>query len=167
MPPPLPEDKKQTILNAIRDGAGTRSAGSIAKEHHVGRTTVLRIAQQAGLGDAWDRTKTLHASRARAIDGKALRTQLALDHLEDAVRIRERLWEPTEMVAPSGQIVMLSLPPARDVKDFMGSVGAALKVSMDVEKHDHADTGVEEAKGLILGMAESLRAFNAVMDDDS
>jgi len=69
MPRPLDDDKRRAITDAIRAGSGTRSAGSIAKEFGVGRTTVLRIAEQAGLGhDAWDRTKTKKATEAHQVD---------------------------------------------------------------------------------------------------
>jgi hypothetical protein len=161
MPPPLEPEKREAVLAAIRAGSGARSAGSIAREHEVSRSTVLRIAQDAGLDDAWDRTKTLHASRARAIDAQALRTQLAADHLSDAVRIRERLWEPSEVPTATGQVVMLSLPSARDVRDFMQSVGSALKISMEVERHDQSDQGAADAKSMLLGVAEGLRSLAA------
>lgn len=164
MPKPIDPEKRAAIEQSIREGAGTRSAGSIAREFQVGRTTVLRIAQQAGLDGAWDRTKTLHASRATAIDNKAVRAQLAADHLSDAVEIRKRLWEPAEAMTAMGEIVMMSLPPARDVKDFMTSVGAALKVSMEVEKHDAGDATADDAKSMLLGVAEGLRSMVRAQD---
>jgi hypothetical protein len=91
-----------------------------------------------------------------------MRTQLALDHLEDAVRIRsERLWAPCTVVAATGKLIELDLPPAKDVRDFMASVGSALKISMDVEKHDSGDQGAEDAKSMLTSVAEGLRVMYA------
>lgn len=164
MPPRLPDADREAILNDIRASAGTLegSVRKIADRNRVSTATVQRVAKAAGLDDAWSRDKTLHASRARAIDSKSIRTQLALDHLNDAVRIRaERLWAPCTILAATGKLVELDLPPARDVKDFMASVGSALKTSMDVEKHDSGDQGAEDAKSMLLGVAEGLKAMYA------
>lgn len=161
MPPPLDPTRRASILADIEATAGTPdgSVRKIADRQSVSTATVRRAAEAAGISDAWSRDKTLNASRARAIDGQALRTQLAMDHLSDAVRIRERLWEPAEMVTATGQVVSLTLPPARDVKDFMQSVGSALKISMEVEKHDQGDQGAEDAKSMLLGVAEGLKSM--------
>lgn len=163
MPAALDEAKKQAILADIRATAGTPegSVRKIAERAEVSTATVQRVAKAAGIEDAWSRDKTLHASHARAIDAQALRTQLAADHLSDAVRIRERLWEPSEVPTATGQVVMLSLPSARDVRDFMQSVGSALKISMEVERHDQGDQGAADAKSMLLGVAEGLRALAA------
>ena len=167
MPTRLNEAKREAILNDIQATAGTPdgTVRKIADRNSVSTATVQRIAKAAGLEDVWSRDRTANASRARAVDSQALRTQLAWDHLADAVRIRERLWEPAELVTATGQVVSLALPPAKDVRDFMASVGSALKISMEVEKHDVADNGVDEAKGLILGVAEGLRAITALQDE--
>lgn len=160
MPRPLDPAKRAAIEQAIRNGAGECSRNAIAREFGVAASTVSRIAADAGIEDAFDRSKTFRASRARVVDAKAVRSQLAQDYLADAVRVRERLWLPADVVAPSGEVVTLELPSARDVKDFMSSVGQAIKISMEVEKHDAASgDAVDEARSMLLGVAEGLRSL--------
>lgn len=71
MPPPLDPAKRDAITRAIRDGAGERSAGSIAREHHVAVNTVTRLARAIGLPDAFVRDRTEKATAARNVDQRA------------------------------------------------------------------------------------------------
>ena len=162
----LSDTEREAILNDIRSGELSRN--DIARKHQRSPGTISNIAREAGLeGLAFDRTASARASAAKQVDNRARRAELGRLLLEDSFRLRERMWVPAETVLPSGNVVTTDLPVARDVRDFSASVQSNVKTHLEMDKHDVGDSGVEEAKGLILGMAESLRAFNAVMDDDS
>lgn len=138
--------KREAILTSVREGAGQRSAGSIAREHGVAVSTVTRLAKQHGLDGQWQRTTLARATEAKTVDNRARRAQLADDHLSDAIRLRrERLWSPTPIVTPSGQMIELELPPAQDVRHYMAAIGAAIKTSMEVERHDASDSSAGAA----------------------
>jgi len=138
MAKPITPEERAAILADINAGELPRNA--IARKYKRSPGTISNIARENGLeGRAFDRTATARASRAKQIDNVAVRAQLAEDHLADAVRIRERLWEPCDVVTSTGEVRTLLLPPAGDVRNFMASVGAAIKTSMEVEKHDARD----------------------------
>lgn len=139
MPAPLDPARREEIAQAIRDGAGTRSRNSIAREHNVSPSTVSKIAEEAGIENPFDRTLLARACEAKTVDNRARRAQLAEDHLSDAIRLRERIWQPASVVTPQGEVVVIELPNAQDVRHFMSAVGQAIKVSMEVERHDAAD----------------------------
>lgn len=159
MPPRLPEEKRQAILDAIKAGAGWRSRNDVAKEFGVAGSTVGKIAEDEGIVDAFDRTQVARASEAKQVDNRARRAELSALLLEDSFRLRERMWQPAETILPNGQIVMTDLPVARDVRDFSASVQANVKTHLDVDKHDVGDQGAEDAKSMLLGVAEGLKAM--------
>jgi transposase-like protein len=161
MPPRLAEEKRQSILDAIKSGAGWRSRNDIAKEFGVAGSTVGKIAEDEGIVDAFDRTQVARASEAKQVDNRARRAELSALLLEDSFRLRERMWQPAETILPNGQIITTELPVARDVRDFSASVQANVKTHLDVDKHDVGDQGAEDAKSMLLGVAEGLKAMYA------
>lgn len=161
MPRRLDAQKREAILAAIRAGAGWRSRNDIAREHDVSAATVGNIAAEAGVTDAFDRTHLARASQAKQVDNRARRAALVQAYLDDAERIRKRLWEPAEQVTATGQVVSLTLPQGRDVRDFAMAGTALVKATIEVEKHDQGDQGAEDAKSMLLGVAEGLKAMYA------
>lgn len=161
MPPRLAEEKRQHILDAIKAGAGWRSRNDIAKEFGVAGSTVGKIAEDEGIVDAFDRTKVARASEAKQVDNRARRAELSALLLEDSFKLRDRMWQPAETILPNGQIVLTELPVARDVRDFSASVQANIKTHLDVDKHDTGDQGADDAKSMLLGVAEGLKAMYA------
>lgn len=161
MPRRLPEEKRQAILDAIKAGAGWRSRNDIGREFGVSAATVGNIANEAGITDAFDRTLTARASEAKQVDNRVRRAELSALLLEDSFRLRDRMWQPAETILPNGQIVTTELPVARDVRDFSASVQANVKTHLDVDKHDTGDQGADDAKSMLLGVAEGLKAMYA------
>lgn len=159
MPRRLPEEKRQNILNAIKAGAGWRSRNDIGREFGVSAATVGNIAAEHNITDAFDRTLTARASEAKQVDNRVRRAELSALLLEDSFKLRDRMWAPAETVLPNGQVITTELPVARDVRDFSASVQANVKTHLDVEKHDVGDQGATDAKSMLLGVAEGLRAF--------
>jgi hypothetical protein len=167
MPKAIDPDKRAAIEQAIRDGAGQRSAGSIARDHGVARSTVTKIAAEAGIDGAFERTKVARASRAKQIDNRSRRAALVEAYLGDAERIRLRLWEPAEQTTATGEVVLLTLPSGRDVRDFAMAGTSLVKATIDIEKHDVTD-GSGDAKSMLSELAAGLGvAYEAIRRQDA
>jgi transposase-like protein len=156
----LPPEKRAAVLADIK--AGGKSCHQIAKDHSVAKGTVSRIAKTEGLHDAWDRTQTEAATRARVIDSKARREALKDQLIEDAERIRARAWEPYEVVVDNRQLgpqtMTLDLPPAQDVRAFYAAVGIAIDKHCRLEQYDAAGNDVD-AKSMLGALAEGIRQY--------
>jgi hypothetical protein len=158
--PPLPPEKRDAVLADIR--AGGKSLHQIAKDHTVAKSTVSRIANEAGLTNAWDRSQTEAATRAHAIDCRARREALKDQLIEDAERIRARAWEPYEVVVDNRQAgpqsMTLDLPPAQDVRAFYMAVGLAIDKHCRLEQYDTTGNDVD-AKSMLGALAEGIRQY--------
>ena len=133
------------------------SRAAIARELDRPAVTIGRIADDLGL--TWDRTKTAAAAKALREDNRARRAELSRLLLDDAHRLRERLWSESEQVlsTPKGPArVVQALPPARDARDLMTAVTSAVKSHTDLERVD-AGTGAETAKSMLGQLGEALQ----------
>lgn len=133
------------------------SRAAIARDLDRPAVTIGRIADDLGL--TWDRSATIAATKAKQLDAKARRAQLKLDLLADAERLRLRLWEPATVVlsTPKGPArVTLNLPPARDARDLMGAVQAAVRSHVDLDRLD-VSTGADDAKSMLGQLGEALQ----------
>lgn len=162
MPAPIPDTTRAAILNDIQTGEKGRNA--IARDHDVSPDTVSNIADAAGILDAFARTNTENATRARQSDLAARRAVIAEMLLDDIQRLRDRAWEPYEIVTSSQQgaeITTLALPPLRDTQAAYTSIAVALDKHLALVRHD-GDTGsdLESARSLLgdLGRALGLAA---------
>lgn len=90
MPRPLDPDKRAAILADIRTAANTGkpSCRAIAKAHGVSPGTVSKIRDEAGLDDAFERSQTVQATRAREVDTAAIRAELAARRAAMAVTLQ-------------------------------------------------------------------------------
>lgn len=156
MPKPLSTRKRNTVLADIRAAkANGSSVRKIATAHGIAPSTVTRIAKEHGLGDAFERSQTRKATRAREDDCKALRAQLKLDLLTDAQRFRKRAWESYQVVVgtPEGaEIVHLDLPPLPDARAAYTAIGIAVDKSIRLEQHDSDEGGVSAVDEWLRGM---------------
>lgn len=133
------------------------SRGAIARELGRSGDTIGRIADKLGL--TWDRSKTAVAVKAKQADNRARRAELSRLLLDDAHRLRERLWTESEQVVstPKGPAkVVQALPPARDARDLMTAVTSAVKSHTDLERVD-AGTGADAAKSMLGQLGEALQ----------
>lgn len=159
MPKPLPDKQRAAILQDIR--AGQKSRNQIARDHGVAASTVTRLAETTGHDDAFDRSQTEKATRAKAIDVKALREQLKLDLLEDAQRLRQRAWNPYQVVVSTPQgadVVTIDEPPLTETRAAYTAIGIAIDKSLVLEKHD-ATGGDSGARSMLDALAEGIRRF--------
>lgn len=151
---PLTPEERARIVQLAADGM---SRNDIARETGRAAGTVTKTVRDAG--GTFDRSATIAATKAKQLDAKARRAQLKLDLLDDAERLRLRLWEPAEVVlsTPKGPArVTLPLPPARDARDIMGAVQAAVRSHVDLDRLDVSD-GADAAKSMLGQLGEALQ----------
>jgi hypothetical protein len=159
MPKPLSARKRSAVLKDIQAArANGVSAGQIARDHGVARSTVTKIAADNDLANAFERTQTENAARAKQADCKLLRAQLKQDLLADAQRFRKRAWESYQVVVgtPEGaEIVTLDLPPLPDARAAYTAIGIAVDKSIRLEEHD-SDDSAAGAKNLLGSLSDAL-----------
>jgi transposase-like protein len=151
---PLTPEERDRIVQLAADGM---SRNDIVRETGRAAGTVTKVVRDAGGG--FDRTATVAATKAKQVDAKARRAALKLNLLADAEQLRLRLWEPAEVVlsTPKGPArVTLDLPPARDARDIMGAVQAAVRSHVDLDRLDVSD-GAENAKSMLGQLGEALQ----------
>lgn len=159
MPKPLEPAKRTAILQDIK--TGQKSARQISRDHNVSVSTVSGIAKDAGLNDAFERSQTEKATRARSVDCKALRAQLKEDLLVDAQRLRKRAWAPYQVVVSTPQgadVVTLDEPPLTEVRSAFTAIGIAIDKSLVLERHDSTG-GDSGAASMLDALAEGIRRF--------
>lgn len=82
------EDRRRVAELHAQD----KTRNEIARAIGRAQSTVSKIAAELGL--EFDRTRTAEATRAKVLDAKDRRAQLALDLLADAERLRAQMWKP-------------------------------------------------------------------------
>ncbi|MFL1440408.1 hypothetical protein [Nocardiopsis protaetiae] len=148
MPPRIDDDKRAAIVTDLNAG---KTRNQIARDHNVSPSTVSKIAQEEQ--HAFDRTQTIHATRAKQADNRARRAQLASDLLGDAERLRKQLWEPARHGAFGGRDnvwseVELDEPTFGDKRAILTSVQTAVRASAELEKVDATSTS-DGAKSML------------------
>lgn len=174
MPKPIAPELRDAIIASIRTAQQTsKSAGQIARDHGVARSTVTKIANQAGLSSAFERTQTAKAARAKQVDNAAKRAQLQCDLLDDAQRFRARAWSPYKVAvggAEGAEIVTLPLPPLPDAARAYTAIGIIIDKDRAYERDKDGANGTEQAKSLlgrmITGLAAIVDGEPAVPDDE-
>jgi len=157
--------KRQAIIDAIRAGRGQVVARQIARQFQVSISTVSKIAKDEGLSDNFDRSLTARATAAKVQDNRAMRADLAALLLADTFKLRERMWTPSEQLLPSGKVVVLDLPPARDVRDFGAALQLDAKTHLELDAHD-SDRGAEEARSVMSRLIDAITGQVAQDDVD-
>lgn len=159
MPKPLSTRKRSAVLKDIKAAkASGISAGQIARDHGVARSTVTKIAADNNLANAFERTQTENAARAKQADCKLLRAQLKVDLLHDAQRLRTRIWGRYQTVVgtPEGaEIVTLDEAPLSEMRAGYTALGIAVDKSIRLEEHD-SDDSTAGAKNLLGSLSDAL-----------
>ncbi|WP_051393062.1 hypothetical protein [Glycomyces arizonensis] len=157
MPPRIDDQTRAAILADLQAENG--STRDIAERHGVGHASVSRIAKDAGL--ALDRSKTVHATRARLADIRELRARLAERTLRRAHKVLDRLDADTyssKQVAPNGAVVTVETehPPARDERDLAAAVSSYTTAA---ERVTDNDSGADATKSLLGSLDKALSAM--------
>ncbi|MCF2531740.1 helix-turn-helix domain-containing protein [Yinghuangia soli] len=140
MPPRIDDDKRAAILADIK--AGELSARRIAAKHGVAQSTVSKLAKDTGEATAFDRSKTVRATRARTLDAAAVRAELTERRLAMAVTLHDvaarevrKMAEPTTYWDWGGKDhdydeTTRPEPHAQDRRAMMATVAQALDKSL-------------------------------------
>jgi hypothetical protein len=145
LPRPVSDDERSRIAELHAAG---RSRNAIARELGRSPDTINRVAAAAGL--TWDRSATVAATAAKTADLAARRAELAGLLLDDAFRLRERLYAPTivyEFVKGGGERAgefvshLLDLPPHADARNIMTTVAIAVDKHLALVKADTDTAG--------------------------
>ena len=166
MPPPLDPELRAAIIASIKAG-GKRN--EIAREHHVSVSTVSRIAQQEGLGDAFDRSQTENATRAMQIDNKARRAGISARLLDKAEQCLDLMDEPYLVHSFGGKDNtynehLLDRPPSTDMRNFMTTAAVAIDKHAVLEKLD-SDQGAAGARSMLLNLSAALNVAAEQIND--
>jgi transposase-like protein len=163
MPKPIAPELREAIVASIKNAQATgKSAGQIAREHGVARSTVTKIADQAGLSAAFERTQTAKAARAKQVDNAAKRARLQSDLLDDAQKFRARAWSPYKVavMGPDGaETVTLPLPPLPDAARAYTAIGIIIDKDRAYERDKDGANGTEQARSLLGRMITGLAAI--------
>lgn len=147
MPKPLPDHVRAAILDDIRAGGTCRG---IATKHSVSPSSVRKIAQEAGITDAFERAQTEKATAARQVDTKAARAVEAAETLAVAKHLRAQI-----LTAQSG----------RDAQGWAVAYGIMIDKNLVLEKHD-SDGGTEHARSVLGQLAEGFAAAYEALGDE-
>lgn len=136
---PISDDDKAAILDLHAQGM---SRNDIARQTGRGAATVTRVVHAAGL--SFDRSATIHATRARQADLAEKRAQLELRYLERAAELLEQMDKPHIVYNIGGKDNIyteheLDKPTTGDIRNLMQSASIATTASLKI-----ATSGVGE-----------------------
>ncbi|MFR9794238.1 hypothetical protein ACL07V_37385 [Streptomyces sp. MB22_4] len=139
----------------------------IAREMGVPPVMVSRTAEHLGL--TFDRSRIQAATEARLADLAERRSLLAEDLLEDAEKLRRKLWEPTVVYSFGGSANTYSEehvaePPPADKRALMSTVATAIDRSLKLVPAEEA-SNLDSAKSMLGSLGEALAAFSRAEDE--
>lgn len=152
MAAPLSETEREAILDDIR--AGQLSRNAIATKHGRSAGTVTRLAQHLVGDDAFDRSSTEDATRARKVDMRARRAEIAARMLDEATACLDQLHGSFRVFSFGGKENtynehLLPGPPTGDIRNLMTSAAVAIDKHVVLDRHDaHTD---DDQAGEVLG----------------
>lgn len=162
MPAPIDKAVRAAILKDIK--AGDKSAHAIAKQHGVAQSTVSKIASDEGCADAFDRSKSREATRARKADTASRAADLAARRLAlaealqgDAERLRGQLWKPHTYFDWGGKDHEFDKheapePIPADKRALMGALSVAVDKSLKLAPAEQDQQGLAAVDQWLRGM---------------
>lgn len=151
------EDRFDELRRLHADGLGRNA---IAREMGIAPVVVSRTAEHLGL--TFDRSRIQAATEARLADLAERRSLLAEDLLDDAEKLRARLWEPTVVYAFGGKENVyteepVSEPPPADKRALMATAATAIDRCLKlVPPAEHQGNGADDAKSMLGSLARGI-----------
>lgn len=152
------DQQKRHALARLRENDGNISRTS--DETGIPKSTLSLWGRQAGV-QATARATSKARTEDTARRAQEMREELRIGLLEDARRLREQLFVPTEYLnwnkdgVPSTYV--MDEPSHQDKRHIAGAVRMLVTTSMDVERHGRGgDAGVGLIADLINGIHASL-----------
>lgn len=156
MPKPRPVTQEERDRVATLHAQGM-SRNDIAIKLNRSGKTVSRVAAELGLD--FQRHRTAAATAARVVDARARRAALVMELLDDVDHLRARLRKPYTVwrLGNEGDLFtgLLAEPDARDQRDLMTAITAAIDRSIRLDEYD-ADPGIDGAKSMLGALAKGL-----------
>jgi len=151
----VPPETQAEIIELCRQGV---ARNEIARRVGVGTSSVSGIVKRAGLN--FDRSRIKKATEARQVDLAAKRARLQEVLLDDAMRLREQIWQPHEYVDHGGKDFdearwTMDEPTPADKHKLMQAASAALGRSLDLAKHD-TDDKAADARAMLTQLGAAL-----------
>lgn len=148
-PRPITDEDRQRVAELHAAG---ENRNAIARAIGRSGATVSKIAAELGLD--FDRSAVKAATEARTADARARRTALMLDLLEDAQKLRQRLWVETTYIDHGGRDFTREVwtqpePTAQDKLKLMQAASTAINSSLRLDERD--GDGSNETIGSLLG----------------
>lgn len=161
---PLSDEERQRIRELHGEGKGRNEIAAV-----LGRSAgaVTKAAGEMGLDFTREATRT--ATEAKRRTAAERRADLALALLDDAERLRRRMWSPYLVFSFGGRDNVFSsreldLPPAGDQSSLMRAASVAVERSLRLDEYDR-DGGAEAARSMLGRLAEALGVVPAGGDD--
>lgn len=134
---------------------------AIAREMDIAKACASRTAEYLGL--TFDRTQMQAATEARLADLAERRSQLAVDLIEDAERLREQMWQPAIIFSFGGKDNTyaeehVAEPPSGDKRALMSTAGMAIDRSLKLVPSE-VGGGADEAKSMLGTLAAGIAAM--------
>lgn len=172
MPRPLDPAKRAAILADIQ--AGELGRNEIARKHRVGAGTVTKIAQDEGMTDAFDRSETEDATRARRVDLAAQRAEVSALFLRRAREALEQFDKPHVVFNIGGKDNTytehtLDRPTTGDMRNLATVAGIAVQRHLEIERADSSDVndGVSMLGQVAAGLTAAYQHLIGGGDGDS
>ena len=139
---PVDSASRARVVDLARQGLGRNE---IAAQTGVAAASVTKIVADAGL--SFDRSATKAAVEARSIDAKAKRAELMIGLLDDAQKMRDRLFAPTEYIDHGGRDFdearwTQDEPNHADKLKLMQAATYAIDRSLRLDAHDSDEHGL-------------------------
>lgn len=152
---PVTDDERDRITDLHGRGF---SRNAIAREIGRSGATITNVCQDLGL--TFDRAAVQAATTARKADAAALRSELELQLLDDAQRLRAQIWQPHEYRDHGGKDFVevkwtQDEPSPIDKLKLMQATGVAIDRAVRLGELDKDDE-VEDAKSMLVDLFEAL-----------
>ncbi len=140
---------------------------AIARETGLAAGTITGVCKDLGL--TFDRAATRGAVQTRKTDAAAIRSELELQLLEDAQRLRAQIWQPHEYRDYGGKDFVLrkwtqDQPTPVDKLKLMQSATAAVDRAIKLGDLDKADE-VDAARSMLGKLLEQLQLVAGDYDE--
>lgn len=161
---PLTPDEREQIRALHAEGHGRNE---IARRTGRSWGAITNAANDLGL--SFDRSETAAATAARKADLQEMRSQLALDLIEDAQRLRLQMWKPAVVYAFGGKEGLYSEepvdePPPVDKRALMATAATAIDRSLKLSPQSDG-TGLDQAKSMLGDIGAALTEFVRAEDE--
>lgn len=164
-----PKRLTPAVLERIADlHARGYGRNAIARELNLAAGSVTKACSDLGL--SFDREATKVAVAARRTEAAAIRSELELQLLEDAQRLRGQMWQRTKYVQYGGKDFerrewTQAEPSAQDKKNLMAAAGMAVDRSIRLAEMDKGSE-IDAARSMLAQLLAQLGVVFGEYDAD-